>query len=419
MLASNRRSRWGLLSMIMIVSLVCLWVGNQILHAQPSKAILPLPFNERVSMDYVPASGSFEVSGWLSSELQQVEALVVGNMQWADVLSIHIVLPDQSSDGLPSIIGDYTVSSDGTTLVFQPTYGWSAGQSYTAILDLSMIREISLSTVASQSNALEWSFVVPASVVPDEQPRVTTIYPTADQIPENLLRFYIEFSQPMQRGNVYDLVQLLDGNGNEVEWPFLRIGQEFWDREMRVLTIILDPGRIKQGVAPNVEAGAPLESDGNYQLLIGADLRDAYGRPMEQTVVKSFTVITPDYQSPDPNLWTLSSPAVGSREALTIELDAAIDPILAPRLIRLEDESGQPIATTFSISDGELLLHFIPAEAWSRGKHRLAIYPTLEDYAGNRVESLFDMAPGTVAELAVTNKERESIYIDFELGDSR
>lgn len=56
---------------------------------------------------------------------------------------------------------------------------------------------------------------------------------------------------------------------------------------------------------------------------------------------------------------------------------------------------------------------------WNRGGYRLAIYPTLEDYAGNRVESLFDMAPGTVAELETTGNEREPIYIDLEVSETR
>jgi len=414
MLASNRPLRWGLLSMILIASL-SLWVGNRILHTQASVAISTLSFDERISIEYNSEAEQVEISGWLPSELQQLEAFASSDGAWTDLLPIHINLPERNNDELPAVIGTYTVSRDGSTLVFQPRFGWSAGQSYTAMLDLSVISEITSSAMNTEANMLEWSFLVPASTVPDELPTITTIYPTADEVPENLLRFYIEFSQPMQRGNVYDVVHLLDANGDEVEWPFLRIGQEFWDREMQVLTIILDPGRIKQGVAPNLEAGAPLIDNGRYQLVIGADLTDAYGRPLEDDVTKAFTVVTPDYQSPDPTLWAISTPIAGTHDTLTVTLDGTIDPIMAPQLIRLEDETGQAVATTFSLGDGEQALQLTPVEAWTTGQYRLAVYPTLEDYSGNRIESLFDMAPGTVAELETSTSEREPTYIDFQI----
>lgn len=415
MFASNQLiNRWSLLSMVLIASL-SIWVGNQALHARQVEATSDQPLEQRISMSYVSDSDLFEVSGWTLSELQQIETYATTDATWSDFLSIHIALPDQDINEIPSVIGEYEIIGDGSTLAFRPMYGWSAGQTYVALLNLSTIGDVTQSGWAAETDIFEWSFLIPDSEVPDKQPSVTTIFPTTDEVPENLLRFYIQFSQPMQRGNVYDVVQLLHGNGDEVEWPFLRIGQEFWDRDMQVLTIILDPGRIKQGVAPNVQAGAPLESDGSYQLVIGADLTDAYGRPLEQDVIKSFTVVAPDYQSPDPTLWTLHSPAVGTHDALTVQLDGAIDVIVAPRLIRVEDESGQPVMTTFEFSDGEQILYVTPDEVWTGGLYRLAVYPTLEDYAGNRIESLFDMAPGTVADLEATAYEREPIYIDFQV----
>ncbi|MEL6525684.1 MAG: hypothetical protein AAFQ07_08240, partial [Chloroflexota bacterium] len=307
---------------------------------------------------------------------------------------------------------------DRSILVFQPRFGLSAGQTYVAMLNLSAISAITMSEMAGEENMIEWTFLAPETVVPDELPTVATIYPTADELPENLLRFYIVFSQPMQRGNVYDVVQLLDANGNEVEYPFLRIGQEFWDQDMQVLTIILDPGRIKQGVAPNIEAGAPLINEGHYELVIGTEITDAYGRPLGDTVSKVFTVIMPDYQSPDPEQWGLNLPDTNTRDSLTINLDGTIDPIIAPRLIRVQDQNGQSVPVTYSFTDDEQMLHLTPVQAWANGRYRLVVHPTLEDYAGNRVESLFDMPEGTVADLAATANERQPIYIDFQIGES-
>ena len=40
---------------------------------------------------------------------------------------------------------------------------------------------------------------------------------------------------------------------------WIGINQELWDPGMQRLTLLLDPGRIKRGVGPNLEAGLALE----------------------------------------------------------------------------------------------------------------------------------------------------------------
>ena len=46
---------------------------------------------------------------------------------------------------------------------------------------------------------------------------VTAVYPDVDIVPENLLRFYLEFSSPMSRGSAYEHVQLLDSKNRPVD----------------------------------------------------------------------------------------------------------------------------------------------------------------------------------------------------------
>lgn len=420
----NRQiTQLGSVGIVLAASIIFL-AGCQMFRTQQAEATTIKPLAERLTMAYNADTEAFEVSGWTTPELRQLRA-DADLAQWLQVhivLSDHEVLPDydmlpddDETADLPAIIGDYQVNSAAATVSFQPRYGWSSGQSYVATLDLGRIRNVTHDINSADAEGLTVSFFVPAAETPAELPEITQIYPSGDEVPENLLRFYIEFSQPIQRGNVYDVVHLFDATGDEVEWPFLRIGQEFWDRDMQVLTIILDPGRIKEGVAPNLQAGAPLTSEGSYQLVIGADMTDAYGRSLEQTVTKTFKVVAPDHQSPDPTRWELSSPVAGTQETLTVHLDGAIDSTLAPRLIRVEDENGQPVATTFSFDDSEQILRLTPTEAWSSGRYHLAVHPMLEDYAGNRVESLFDMAPGTVADLEATALEREPTTIEFQV----
>ncbi|MEM9488482.1 MAG: Ig-like domain-containing protein, partial [Myxococcota bacterium] len=245
----------------------------------------------------------------------------------------------------------------------------------------------------------------------DPQPVVTSVYPAGDRVPANLLRFYIEFSHPMQRGDVRDNITLLDASGQPVEGPFLQIGHELWDPGMRRLTVLLDPGRIKLGVAPNRQVGAPLAADGSYQLLIGPGLRDAEGRPLAQIHRKSFTTTADDRKSPDPRRWQLSQPRRGTDTPLAVTLDGVIDPMLARRLVRVEDLGGTPIPGAVTVDEDAHALLFTPSQPWTADGYRLAIHPSLEDYAGNRVASLFDMKAGSVARLAETGATRSVVYL--------
>ncbi|MEL6854626.1 MAG: Ig-like domain-containing protein, partial [Cyanobacteria bacterium J06607_13] len=153
----------------------------------------------------------------------------------------------------------------------------------------------------------------------------------------------------------------------------------------------------------------------SYELVINRGLTDAYGRALTETIRKSFTVVKPDQQSPDPTNWSLSIPSTATHDPLVVALDDAIDPILATRLVRIEDTDGHPIPGIVTLDDNETTLSITPEETWSSGMYRLAVSRTLEDYAGNRIESLFDMAQGTVAALATTADERDPIFIEFNI----
>src|SRR5262249_32867051 len=124
--------------------------------------------------------------------------------------------------------------------------------------------------------------------------RVSQVYPSSDTLPENLLKFYIHFTAPMSRGNIYDHIHLRDESGKEVELPFLEIDEELWDPTMTRLTLFIDPGRIKRGVRPLEEVGPSLEAGKSYTLVIGREWRDGVGNPLKQGFEKAFKVAPPD-----------------------------------------------------------------------------------------------------------------------------
>ena len=52
-------------------------------------------------------------------------------------------------------------------------------------------------------------------------------------------------------------VHLGDADGRDLPHALLAMPPELWDRPRRRLTLLLEPGRIKRGLVPNAELGAP------------------------------------------------------------------------------------------------------------------------------------------------------------------
>jgi len=86
---------------------------------------------------------------------------------------------------------------------------------------------------------------------------VTHVFPSCDLLPENLLRFYVCFSDSMQRGRALDEISLFDSDGRPVEDVLYRPPVELWDRTMRHLTVLLDPGRLKLRLCTDANAVLP------------------------------------------------------------------------------------------------------------------------------------------------------------------
>ena len=103
-----------------------------------------------------------------------------------------------------------------------------------------------------------YSFFLPA-LPPAPATVVRQVYPSADVLPENLLKFYIHFSAPMRSGDIYRHIHLRDEAGKDIELPFLELGEELWNPAMTRLTLFIDPGRIKREFKPLEEIGPSLE----------------------------------------------------------------------------------------------------------------------------------------------------------------
>ncbi|HAA19186.1 MAG TPA: hypothetical protein DCP28_10590, partial [Cytophagales bacterium] len=89
-------------------------------------------------------------------------------------------------------------------------------------------------------------------------PEVLAVYPSADTLPENLLRMYVEFATPMKTTGNLSRIQLKDAQGQVLNGVLFDNVYELWDPDQRQLTLLFDPGRVKTGLQAHDALGRAL-----------------------------------------------------------------------------------------------------------------------------------------------------------------
>ena len=323
-----------------------------------------------VSIQY--RDGVFKVAGWNPG------AEPIGG--WSSIFNVYSE-GDSVWIDRPPVFGTYSV--DNGQLTFRLRFPPSEGVSYRAIFHL------------PGEEPVEARFGVATPALSLTIPRIALthvagVYPSAGTLPSNQLKFYVYFSAPMQRGEIWPKIHLLDEGGKAVVLPFLELDQELWDPSLQRLTILFDPGRIKRGVTPNVEMGQALVEGKRYALVIDRELKDSRGFPLEQTFRKEFTVGPAERRAIDPKQWKITAPKQGSRDPLVIDFGRPLDYALLQHVFEVADRSGMVGGST-SIAHEETQWAFEPTDAWKAGDYKLTINMALEDLAGNRIGRPFDV----------------------------
>jgi hypothetical protein len=302
----------------------------------------------------------FRTTGW--------EAVAEPPAGWSSVLSVYAGAAGSDN---PPLLGTYTVESG--SLVFRPRFPLSPGMHLRAIFQ------------PPDGERVESSFDVPAAAPLTSTTTVAQIYPSTGVLPANALKLYVYFSAPMQKGNSWKHLHLLR-DGVPVEYPFLELDQELWDREQRRFTVLFDPGRIKRGLASLAEAGPALEEGHNYTLVIDRDWLDGRGVPLAGEFRKEFRATAVDRVPPDPKKWRITAPRAGTSAALVIRFPKPLDYALLQHEIEV---SG--IAGTVAVGNDETEWRFTPDSPWRAGTYAIVVRTTLEDLAGNHINRAFDV----------------------------
>jgi hypothetical protein len=266
------------------------------------------------------------------------------------------------------------VVPDGTDLCFVPRYPFVAGTTYAVSVD-------GLETVELARPAPS-----PAAATTE----VVAIYPTARVVPRNLLRCYVWFSAPMSEGYAAAHVRLVDGGGAELPAALLPTDHELWDPRRRRLTVLLDPARIKRGLAAHERLGYPLRAGEPFTLIVDAGLRDAGGKPLRTGAQRSYRVFADEHRLVEPAGWTLTVPPAGTVRCVRVTFDRPLDHGLLSRCLRVVGPDGATVEGDVEIGPEERWWGLAPRQPWTPEQHRIVVDPVLEDLAGNSVLRPFD-----------------------------
>lgn len=201
---------------------------------------------------------------------------------------------------------------------------------------------------------------------------------------------YLKFSRPMREGQSLNCIVVLRNGKDTIPDVFLDLQPELWNYDRSVLTLWLDPGRIKRDLQPNQKLGMPLEEASSYRLVISTRWMDTRGASLPQDYHKDFFVIQRDSLSPNLAQWKILAPKAGTRKPVIVYFHESLDYIVLEEAIRITDTEGNLVSGSVILSDEESVYQFIPSGVWSKGTYLLQSEARLEDLAGNNLNRPFD-----------------------------
>lgn len=322
----------------------------------------PLPSLAEVAARFDEESGKVVVTGLTPKDI---------SVALTDAEAVRLRL--QNSPSARGML--VTLAQDSEDLIVEPRFALKAGRVYEL-------------TIAGETVSIS----LPAPDAPT--PRMTGFAPSQAVIPANTLRLYLHFSEPMARGQLRKMVSIATADGIPVPRPFLSLDAELWDPTQTRATLLLDPGRIKQGVGPNVAGGAPLKQGQSYRLIVSPEMRSAEGIALGQPALVAFRVGPPERRAITPETWDVQPPLPGSHAPLSLAFDRIMDGGAALRLITLQGPNGRRVSGKITSDGGGWTLR--PDRPWQAGRYTLIVDPELEDVAGNTINAPFDAALGTI-----------------------
>jgi hypothetical protein len=304
------------------------------------------------------------------SRLEGQDCFLLSGLCPTDSVAVRPVIEEPIA-GLPAMAGQIVAAGDD--LCFVPRFALVEGTTYSVLVNGVETRRLRR----------------PLSAAPPTT-EVLEIYPTAGEVPRNLLRLYVKFSAPMSEGQALQHVDALDGAGEPIVGAILPGEYELWDAAHTRLTILFDPARIKRGLVAHRALGYPLQAGGSFQLVVDKDFLDAQGLPLRSGAVRRYAVGDDERRRVEPGSWEHRVPAVGTKSALQILFPRPLDHALLSRCIHVVGPDGHRLDGIAGTGPEERSWEFRPNAVWAQGEHHLIVDAVVEDLAGNSVSRVFD-----------------------------
>jgi len=327
-----------------------------------------------------------------------VKALKIGKVNPGDIFKIYVGAEEKEEIGDRSaILGTYrTIPGQ---IIFEPLVPFSEALPYLAVF----------------GDSVEYQFQL--TPPPNRPPtRLLEVYPTTDTVPANLLKIYLQFSEPMREGEVYDRVRIYGQNGDLIKNPFVPLHPELWDTSGRMVTLWLDPGRVKRALSSRETYGPIIEEGRSYRLMVDTLWKDAHGHTLETGFTKPFHVIPADRTKPETRIWQLTVPLSLTQNPLIIAFGEPMDFATTQHAFSVWSAKGEPLAGLTEVTGNEKIWKFVPKKHWISGIYRLKVYSKLEDLAGNNLNKVFDR---DLANESMTPSVQEFYWIEFEVSDGK
>jgi hypothetical protein len=345
---------------------------------------LLLVFGAEPRLDATPAAVA--IVDLNAEQLRKFKTLSETDLQAIGTVSVARAKP---ADETP-ILGQWKLAEK---LSFRPRIPFERGTAYHVAV----------------KDAIDATFTIPEKKAAPG--RVEHVFPRADEVPANLLRFYIHFGGEMKAGQGYKHFHLLDEKGARLRETFLELDEELWSPDGTRFTLLLHPGRVKRELEPRQSLGPVLEAGKKYTLVIDKEFQTLEGKPLAEEYRKAFKATATIERGLDPRKWTLAPPKAGTKNPVELKFDALMDRALMSRVISVEDASGKAVEGEKVSDFEETVWRWNPKAEWRPGRYRIVVEDVLEDVCGNRIAAAFDEVLGQVGARHV----KEPTKLAFEI----
>jgi hypothetical protein len=229
-----------------------------------------------------------------------------------------------------------------------------------------------------------------------QTPTVAHVYPGTDTIPSNILRFYVEFSEPMREGSASSHIYIVDSSDRVIKHLFFDSPDELWSADRTLLTLLVDPGRVKSGLRGNQLFGRALKVGQYYSFVLDSMMQTMRGDYLKSAYHAKFFVTSTDTFYPQVKNWSLKLPMAGTFDKIEIHFNEVIDHVSALSSIVIQNKKGEIMKGKIMLSNHDRVWKFIPQRSWLKGAYFVRVSNRLEDLAANNLNGKFEHEAGAI-----------------------